>query len=157
KVAPRRPFWPIRCLHRGYMARPTPARESAAQDSVRVRFDPGQEDLEGRPLSGLAPDENVPAALLDDPVDGRKAEPRSLVPLLRGEERLEDPLAGLLVHSHPGVAYGEHDPGAGARAELRRDASFAGAQLPRLDRERAAFRHRVAGVDGEIQDHLLEL
>jgi len=43
-------------------------------------------DLEGGPLAHLAVDPDAPAALLNDPEDGRQAEPRTLTLLLRREE-----------------------------------------------------------------------
>ncbi len=86
------------------------------------------------------------AALLHDAIDGREPQPRALALLLRGEERLEEVAAHVLVHADPGVADNEPDTGA-----------LAGNEGGGLDGERPAARHRVAGVHGEVHDGELEL
>ena len=73
------------------------------------------------------------------------ARPSPTPSLARGEEGLEDARARLGVHAGPCRS-------PRARRALDRALGVAG-----LDRERAARRHRVAGVDGEVDDHLLEL
>ena len=59
----------------------------------------------------------------------------------------------LLVHADAGVGHGEQHVRTGelvraVRLEL---------DIARLERERAAVRHRVAGVGGEVEDHALDL
>ena len=65
--------------------RPRPPRATAI-----ASLDPRQVDLEGRALPRLAVHPRCAAALLDDAVDGRQAQPGALARLLGGEERLED-------------------------------------------------------------------
>ena len=50
------------------------------------------------------------AALLDDSVDGRQPEARTLARVLGREERLVHSLESLRIHTHPVVGNGEEDP-----------------------------------------------
>ncbi len=81
-----------------------------------------QENAEDRASSGDALGGDEAAALSDDAVDRRQAEPGSLALLLGGEEGLEDVRQGLLVHADAAVRNREHavpargDLGAGERA-----------------------------------------
>src|SRR5262249_34591034 len=117
--------------------------------------DAREADVEGRAEPGLRDDPDVAAALLDDPVHGREPETRALSDVLRGEERLEDPVLDPWV-----------DPEAGGGAREEREVALhhravgrpaAELLVARLDRQPAAVRHRVARVDGEVHHHLLEL
>jgi hypothetical protein len=81
------------------------------------------------------------AALLDDSAHCRQPEPVALE-ALGGEERVEGPLGGLGVHSHPGVPDSEN--------------GLSGRQ-GNLDQQPAAARHRIACVEGEVRDHLFQL
>ena len=108
----------------------------------RGRFeDPRQPDGEHRAGAGGALDGHLAAALVDDPVHGREAEADALV--ASREERLEDPRERLLVHADARVGDDELDG--------------AVVGVARRDRQPAAVRHRVAGVHGEVDDHLLDL
>ena len=85
-----------------------------------------------------------------------EAEAGALAALFRGEERLEDALERRRVHPIARVAHGDSNVAAGGYlAELR--LVRVDARIGRLDRERAAVRHRVARVRGEVQEDLLEL
>ncbi len=105
----------------------------------------GEQHAERRAAAELALDLEVAAALLDDPVDGREAEPGPLRPLRR-EERLDSAGAGVRIHPDAAVPHGQGDERAVGRGHVRG-----------LDRQRAAARHRVPGVDGEVDEHLLDL
>ena len=85
---------------------------------------------------------DVPAAARDDAVHGGQAEPGAAALRLGGEERVERALRGLARHSLAVVGdVDAHEPACG------------------LDRHghAAAARHRVAGVEHEVHQHLLEL
>src|SRR3970282_1669265 len=59
-------------------------------------FDAWEIDLKGRTVPGLAVDPDSAAALLDNAVDGRESQPRTLACLLGREERFEEMRLGLL-------------------------------------------------------------
>ena len=119
-------------------------------------------DGEPRAKAGLAVGEDEPARLLDEAVDRRKPEPGALALLLGGEERLEDlaqvlgrDAAAVVLDHERGIIARGHDVGA-AMLEIARDRDPAGG-----DRDPpapiAAITDRVARVDREVDDHLLEL
>ncbi len=133
------------------------ARLGGVARRLHQRFGPRQVDPEGRAPSRCTLDGDVASVLLDDPVHGGEPEAASLLGRLGREEGLEDPLARLLVHPVAGVARLEQDvrPARGGRMgcyERRVELDVA-----RLDRQASALRHRVARVDREVHDHLLEL
>ena len=138
---------------RGDWASPT-----ARAPPVAVGEQARQVDLHRRALAGLAVDLHVAAGLLDEAVDLREAEAGALADILGGEERLEG--AGRIIarlmptpvsvidttHILPGRDLG-----------LRSGIGLVEIGIGGLDRELAAVRHRVAGVDREVQDRALEL
>src|SRR5258705_24869 len=63
-----------------------------------------QVDLERRAEARFKIDPDESAALSHDAVDGRETEPGTLADFLGGEEGLEDPRLGCLVHPAAGVA-----------------------------------------------------
>src|SRR5579885_884681 len=101
-------------------------------------------------------DLNVAAGLLHKPVDHGQAEPGALAGRLGGEERLEDPPLDLLTHAHAGVAHRELDIFPGRRVGMILDIVLAQDNVVRFDGQRAAARHGVARVDGQIQQHVLQ-
>ena len=107
-----------------------------------------QVDLEGRspPRLGIHGDE--PARLLHDPVHGGEPQPGSFAGFLCREKRLEDAGLGLLVHADARIRHGQHDVPTRARFHHH---------VGRLDGQPPSPRHRVAGVDRQIDDDLLEL
>ena len=100
---------------------------------------------------------DVRAGLLDDSVDGRQAKAGALADFLGGEERFE--YLGLHLRRHAGAGILEIDQHIIDRRQRlvseRRD--FTRRQIARAHRHRAAARHGVARVDGEIDDDRLEL
>ena len=116
-----------------------------------------QVDAEGRALADLAVGEDVAARLLDDAVDGGQAEAGALADILGGEERLEDLGHDLGRHAGAGVLDLDQHVLAGRHAVAGELQALALGDVARADGERAAVGHGVAGVDGEVDDHLLEL
>ena len=97
------------------------------------------------------------AGLLDDPVDHRKAQPGALTHPLGGEEGLEDLLQVFGGDSRPAVDHPDHR--IVARRHQRPVAAQGFDQGDRLglDHDAAARRHRVPGVDHQVDQHLLQL
>src|SRR5262249_17624895 len=116
-----------------------------------------QENAEDGAASDLRFREDEAAGLLDDAVDGGKAEPRALADLLGREEWLEDfvdmfrrdALAGVADLDQHVVARGDRFVGEACAFRLL--------EISRPDLELAAIRHCISGVDRKIYDHLLEL
>jgi hypothetical protein len=90
-----------------------------------------QEDVEDRALAGLGVDPHAAAALLDDPEHGREPESGALPDGLRGEERLEEPLAQAGIEARAGVGDREQDGRPLGRARQQASA----VRPPVLDRE----------------------
>jgi hypothetical protein len=62
------------------------------------------------------------------------------------KKRLKNARRGFRIHTGTGVAHRQHD--VRRRVEVR---------VGCLDRQAAAFRHGIAGVDRQVHDHLLDL
>ena len=118
---------------------------------------PGQEDAERRPLAGLGIDVDEAAGLLDDAIDRRQPKPGALADLLGREERLEDLVDDLAWNAGAGV--GDVDPDIFGRrhALVGEPRGFFARDICCSYGELAAIGHRVARIDGEVDDHLLEL
>ena len=117
-----------------------------------------QVDLERRAAARLGVRPDMAAGLRDDPVDGREPEPGALAGRLRGEERVEHAVERLALHAHAGVADGEHRRSRPARAPTCWRANCSSSStfavvIVRLP----AVRHRVARVDREVHQDLLDL
>jgi hypothetical protein len=95
-------------------------------------------------------DRDRAARLVDDAVHRREPQPGPLPRLLGREKRLEDSLTDLVRHTDAGVADDERDP-------ARRRSLGCVDHIVRRDRQHAAVEHRVSRVDGEVEQHLLEL
>ena len=98
----------------------------------------------------------MPAALLDDPVDGRQSQSGSFPGLLGGEERLEHALLYFRRHAHSRVGDGDHHvrPGGNIMKGARRGFDIDVAQF---QAKSSALRHGVARVDHQIHQHLFHL
>ena len=118
---------------------------------------PRQEDAERGALTGLGVDIDKAAGLLDDAIHRRQAEAGALADFLGREERLKDLVDDL--RGNAGAGVDDIDPHI-----FRRRHALVG-EAPGLlrchvggsNRQRAAIGHRIAGVNGQIDDHLLEL
>ncbi len=134
---------------------PSPLRTAAGSAGGQV----GDREVqsEGGADAFLGADADGPAGFADDPVDSGQTEAAALADGLGREERLEDVRDDIGAHAGSRVAHRELDEL--SRADLRVQAGvvlveFGGACL---DGQRAAAGHRVAGVDGEVQEDLLHL
>ena len=94
--------------------------------------------------------------MLDDAVDHGKAEPGTLRSF-GAEERFEDAALGFGVHSYPGVADGEHYIFARLGRRMRASIAFVERDIRSFNGELAAARHRIAGIDRQVHDDLLDL
>ena len=120
-------------------------------------MDARQIELDRRAFADLAVDFHMPARLLDEAVDLRKPQARAVSDVLGREERIEGLGLHLRRHSAAGVRHGQHDILAGHHFGLRGGVFFIEMNIRGFDRQLAAIRHRVARIDGEIEDRELEL
>ena len=102
----------------------------------------GQEDGDAGAPPGRGLDVDRAARVGDDAVHGRQPQARALAGVLGGEEGLEGAVAHLLGMPGPVVDHGD---------------AHAVGHAGHGDGQRAAVGHRVARVDGEVDQHLLEL
>src|SRR5256885_1157007 len=100
---------------------------------------------------------DIAAALLDDPVDGREAEPGAFSLRFGGEEGLEDPSSSLGTHANAGVAHREHGVGPRLHDRVLAGIRFVELHVGGFDRQLTARGHGIARIHGEIHDDLLEL
>ena len=104
----------------------------------------------------FAVDRHSPAALLDDAIDCRQSQSGAFAGCLGGEKRLEHVGLCVGIHSMAGIADGEHRVLAGGHAEPL-PGGFVDVHVRRLDGQNSTARHGVTGVDGEVDQHLLQL
>ncbi|MFO1058041.1 MAG: hypothetical protein U1E53_13860 [Dongiaceae bacterium] len=106
-----------------------------------------QQQDDGGARAGPAVDADQPAGAPREAVDLGQAQPGAAADLLGGEERLEGAALHLRRHALAGVG----DDDLGGRRAVRHDA-------PRgRDAQRAAGRHRIARIAGEVEDGEVEL
>ena len=95
--------------------------------------------------------------LVDDAVDRGQPKPGPTIVGLGREERLEHVLERGRVHAGPGVRHREQDVGPRDHVRVARGVRVVELHVGGLDRQLAAVGHRVAGVDREVDDDLLDL
>ena len=119
----------------------------------------GQVDPEAGAASRSAVRPDVPVRLLHDAVHRREPEPASLPHRLGGEERLEDPLQSLGIHSRAGVGHGDADVVAGPDLDAGvRHSELAVEPFPGGGDGQPTTRcHGIAGVEREVEQDLLQL
>ena len=110
-----------------------------------------------RGAAGLATaDAHAAARLLGEAIHHRHAQAAAHAELLGGEEGLEDPRQGAAVHAHAVVGDGDlhvvagrdFEVGGGVHVEVLEG---------RFDAQLAPVGHRVAGVEGQVEEGVLEL
>jgi hypothetical protein len=99
----------------------------------------------------------VPVRLPHEAIDHGEAEPRALADLLRGEERLEHLFQHLAGHADAGIGDRDHHVLARPDLAVRGRIGLVEMGVGGLDRELAAARHGVAGIDDEIEERAFEL
>jgi hypothetical protein len=105
----------------------------------------------------LAIDRDVTIGLLDEPVVHAQAKAAALAHVLSGEERLEHFLQNFGRHSESGVVDGDFYIVAGRDVLVLIRIRPVQRDVGGLDRQRAALRHGVAGIDRQIGQGILEL
>ena len=117
----------------------------------------GQVDEERRAGPRLALDPHGAPVLRDDAEDRGEAHTRALVRLLGREERFEDVVLHVPADALARVGNGEHDEVAGPAFRVAVQVRIGQGEFGRRNHQTAAAHHRVAGVDREIEEDLLEL
>ena len=135
-------------LHRS-LRRPPTRRERAygRRGILECRPLHGQQDAKGRTQLELALHLDDALVPLDRSVDRGQPQARPATDILRGEEGFEDALQVLRSDPRARVAYAEFD----ARASVRSTC------IARLETELATIRHRVAGVDAQVEQGVPQL
>ena len=113
-----------------------------------------QIDRNGGPASDLALDADLAARLVGEAENLAEAEAGALAHRLGGEERLERAVEHF--GRHPAAGVGDADPDIVAGADVADLVGGEGHVLGR-DAHQAAAVHRIAGVDREVEDRVLEL
>src|SRR6476661_2399792 len=95
--------------------------------------------------------------LLDESIDLRKPQSRPLADFFGREERLE--CLGNRFGRHPGTSIGNEDSHilAGLNFVVHTGISFVEMRVGGLYGQLAAFEHRVAGIDGKIDEGIFKL
>src|SRR6476619_6006014 len=100
---------------------------------------------------------DVSAALFDDAIDHRQSEPGAFADLFGGEKRLEDASLCFRVHSTARVMDAQSDIRADVSASMLIDIDLIELYIGCLDRQCAAVRHGISGIERQIQYHLFDL
>ena len=115
-----------------------------------------QVDLERGPMPGTAFDANRSAALLNNAVDRCQTESRASALLFRREEGFENPRHDVGWHAAARIADLEPDVAAGRQPE-RCAVAVIEVHVGQREVEPPATGHRVTGIDGQVDQHLLDL
>ena len=94
--------------------------------------------------------------LFENAVAGRQAHPGAFANFLRGEERFEQTLLGAFVHAAAGVGHLQANEIAGRGFGIVHGVSVIDRNDAGGDRQLSAVGHRVARVDDEVHDDLLD-
>ncbi len=105
----------------------------------------------------LAINRDVSSALLHDSVNGRQAKAGSFAFLFGRKEGFEDSSPHQFVDAGAGVADRQHDVGTGINTDVGARIFPVQLGVHSLDRQFATVRHRIPGVDDQVNQHLLNL
>lgn len=97
------------------------------------------------------------ARLFDETIDHRQAESRSLALALGREEGLEDLVDDVVRHTAAGVGHGQHDILARCHLVMGAGIIVVEMRVAQLDGQLALAIHRIAGVDRQVQQRILDL
>jgi hypothetical protein len=105
----------------------------------------------------LAVHVDLPAGLLDEPVDHAQPEAGALAHALGREEWIEDLVADGRRNAAAGIAHCDHDIVAGRSLGMRVSVRFIERDVAGLERELSALGHGIARVDREVEQRRGEL
>ena len=120
-------------------------------------MNPRQIKLDRRAFADLAVNFHVPARLLDEPIHLREPQPGAVSNFLGREEGIKGPCYHVRRHTGARVGHGQHDVLTREHFRLRGGILFIEMNIGRFERQLAAIWHRVASVDGEIENCQLQL
>ena len=112
-----------------------------------------QINQDGRAVPLLALDDGGSARLFGETVDLAETEPSAFSCTFGGKERIEDARQNLRRDADPAILQFHHDEFAAEAVDLR---AAGKPDLANREREKAAVRHGVAGIDAEIQQRKFE-
>ena len=131
---------------------PRPGRRLGGDGRTAFR----QADLESGAEVRLARHVHEPTVLPDDAEHRRQAEPGAAARFLGREERLEDAGQDIGRNTAAGVDHPQPRVASGADVRIRAFVGAAQRAFQGLDAQTAAARHGVAGVHGEVEQHLVQ-
>jgi len=114
-------------------------------------------NLKSCALAQLAVDPDVAAVLFDNAKHGREAQPGAMPPLFGGKKRLKDALLRFGGHALAGIADRQPDIRPRRYTGVFGHISLIQPYLRRFQGQPAAIGHSIAGIDHQIQQHLLKL
>ena len=94
--------------------------------------------------------------LLDDAIDSGQTQAGSFANLFGGEEWLKNAAHRRHIHPAPGIAHLQADKRAWPRLGVGLHEALVQFDQSGADRQCATFRHRIARIDGEVHDDLLD-
>src|ERR1035437_3301264 len=117
----------------------------------------GQVDPERRASTNFAVNMDETTMGFDDGVYRRETEACAFANFLGCKEWFENAFTNCLWYTQPGVAYLDHHVPSCANFPAGAKVQGLESDVDHAQREGAAVRHGVAGVDGEIEQHLMKL
>ena len=99
----------------------------------------------------------MPVTLADDAIDGGESQAGPFADLLGGEKRLKNAGARGFVHSAAGVLDRQERIIHGARLKIDATRIHIQQGIAGSDGQLPPLRHGVARIDGQVQEHLLDL
>src|SRR6478672_11602585 len=112
-------------------------------------------DAERCALIRLTFDSDVPICLLNNSVRRGQAKSSSFAHIFGGKERFKDTVPDFRGHPYTRVTYLKNHKICGESRFIT--FSFTHSFIARGNRQEAAFRHRVSGIDGQVHDQKLDL